>query len=393
MDQKIKFLVIGVCGIALVFLFLFVQTFLSKQAITRERNDLKKENVTLTGKLDKLESSIRDYDNKLATAKRDLETAAQQKSELEKNLTQAISERNELTNRLKRTVSNPAPVVVQPQPQPQPQEVVPPTADEYWAGIIKDKTALGLQLEDLRKNFNTLQLANEQLQKEKANLELEVKNYKRERSDLTRQLEYNRKMMDSVATELVRERNDRTKIQDNYKTLKQENITLMRQLNSLNGRKVALDRKIQNLQSHNDGLERRINEMETMLIENTGNSSVLKGQIDAIRKTAAAAQEAKGRESVELPPIVVRPASTVPEPAAVTSSSAFEGKIVAVNRENNFVIVDLGDRAGLKAGDTLQAYRQGKIIALLEVTQTRNDISACDIKQEAIPLQIGDIIK
>ncbi|MGD0335573.1 MAG: hypothetical protein ABSB18_00525 [Candidatus Omnitrophota bacterium] len=390
MDQKIKFLVIGVCGIALVFLFLFVQIFLSKQAITRERNDLKKENVTLTGKLDKLESSIRDYDNKLATAKRDLETAAQQKSELEKNLTQAISERNELTNRLKRTVSNPAPVAIQPQPQ---EVAPPPTADEYWAGIIKDKTALGLQLEDMRKNFNTLQLANEQLQKEKANLELEVKNYKRERSDLTRQLEYNRKMMDSVATELVRERNDRTKIQDNYKTLKQENITLMRQLNSLNGRKVTLDRKIENLQSHNDGLERRINEMETMLIENTGSSSVLKGQIDAIRQSKAATQEDKGKESVELPPIVVRPASTVPEPAAVTSSSAFEGKIVAVNRENNFVIVDLGDRAGLKAGDTLQAYRQGKIIALLEVTQTRNDISACDIKQEAIPLQIGDIIK
>ncbi|MCM8796563.1 MAG: hypothetical protein NC923_01575 [Candidatus Omnitrophica bacterium] len=387
MDQKIKFLLIGVCGVSLVFIFLFVQTLVSKQMLSRELDALKKENATLTAKIDKLDASIRDYENQLAITKKELETVLQQKDELDKNFARIKNERDELTKKL---AEHSAQVVI-PQPQAQPQ-----TTDEYWANIIKEKSVLSMQLDELRNNFNALQLNNEQLQKDKNALQLEIANYKREKEDLMRQLDYNQKLMDSVARDLVRERSDKMKLQETYKKLKNENTTLIRQLNSLSGRKVTLDKKIHDLQIQKAELERRLNEMETMLIDRVGNVSELKEAVENIRKEKSKADtvQAGGKEAVELPPIVVHPVAT-PSSSSVSSVStaAFEGKIVAINKENNFVIIDLGERAGLKAGDTLQAYREDKIIANLEVIQTRNDISACDIIDETTPLQIGDIVK
>ena len=384
MEQKIKFLLIGVSGIALVFLFLFAQAFVSKQAIQREREELRKENATLNSKTEKLEASIRDYENKFNTAKKDLDAAVQQKVDLEKKLNQAIKEREDLQGKLK---ESPVPVVMQ-QAAP-----VPENTDEYWANILKQKASLGLQLEDLRKGLNDIQLNNRQLQKDKSALELEITNYKRERSELLQRSDYNQKMIDSVTRDFVRERNDKTKLQESYKTLRQENITLIRQLNSLNNRKLTLDRKMQKLQTERDELGRRVDEMETMLTDKVNNVSDFKDQIDAIRQGKAVkkeAQSAENKEQVELPPIVVRPSASTSNPASL---SAFEGKIVSINKENNFVIVDLGERAGLKAGDTLQAYHGDKAVANLEVIQTRNDISACNIKEEFQPLQMGDAVR
>jgi len=57
------------------------------------------------------------------------------------------------------------------------------------------------------------------------------------------------------------------------------------------------------------------------------------------------------------------------------------------------VIVDIGEDAGLKIGDVLAAYRDGKPIASLEVIQARRNIAACDIKKEDSPLKIGDAVR
>jgi hypothetical protein len=73
--------------------------------------------------------------------------------------------------------------------------------------------------------------------------------------------------------------------------------------------------------------------------------------------------------------------------------SALVGKILAINRDNNFVVIDLGTSVGIKPGDKFQVYRDDSVIANLEVIQTREKISACDIKRETSPIKVGDGIK
>jgi len=102
--------------------------------------------------------------------------------------------------------------------------------------------------------------------------------------------------------------------------------------------------------------------------------------------------EDKPKGSVELPAIVVRSLPPSEEKVKTESSSSI-GKVLAVNPDSNFVVIDLGVSSGVKAGDTFNVYRDGKSIGLIEVIQTRGNISACDIKKKNTVLKIGDSIK
>jgi len=387
MEQKAKFIIIGLAIFTLVCLFLFIQTFSVKQDLMRERDDLKAENTTLNVKVDKITSSLRSYEDKITSLGKDLENASQQKADLEKKYEEANRAKEELTQKLKEQS-------VQPEPLSRPQEVIPQTNDAYWADVLKAKEELELQLNNLRNDFKSLQIANEQAQRDKSNIELDLNNLKRENADLKRQFEYNQKLVDSIAQELVREKNDKTQIQDIYKTTKNENALLSRELQSLNARKASLEKKVQDLQSGKGELEHRLSEMEAMLTEGVTQIGGLKQRIDDIKTTAkpGSSDKAEKKESVELPAIVVRP-QTDSAPKAGSPNTSAAGKVLAVNRDNNFVIIDLGQDAGIKAGDALTVYRGDKAIAGIEAIQIRRNISACDIKREADPVKIGDIVK
>ena len=57
------------------------------------------------------------------------------------------------------------------------------------------------------------------------------------------------------------------------------------------------------------------------------------------------------------------------------------------------MIVDLGEKSGVRLGDSLSVYRDSKYIARLEVIQVRGDISAADLKDQWSKVKVGDIIR
>lgn len=380
MEQKAKFIIVGLVGLLIVCLFLFIQTLNSKQQLMRERDDLRNENAALSSKTEKLNSSLREKENEASSLRKDLDKVNKDLTEAQSKLELATRVRDKLVEELKSVRQG----TLRPQLQ---VEAAPPTTDAYWAGILKAKTDLEMQLESLRGELKSVQINNEQLQREKSVLELDLNTLRRESDDIKRQLEYNKKVMDSLAQELVREKNDKIQIQDSFKSIKNENVIIVRQLKSLNMRKVDLDKKIKQLGEEKASLERKLAEMETVL---TGKISQLKEQLEAIRTGAAEiGAPLKKKEPVELPPIVVRPQveTQIQEPAD------FLGKILTVDRENNFTIIDLGEQAGVKIGDTFGVYREGKKIANIEVIKTSKSVAACDVTRETRPIEIGDTIK
>jgi predicted nucleic acid-binding Zn-ribbon protein len=384
MEQKTKFIIIGLIGFSAICLFLFLQATGSQQLLTRERNELKSENTTLTNKLSKLENELNGNKEKINSLRDERNKAAEDLSDLQKKFELATKTRDELMEKLKSQRQQP----VVPQ-----QEIVLQNTDAYWGAILKAKTDLEMQLASIRGELRNLQISNESLQRDKSTLELNVNSLRNEKQDLLRQLDYNQKLLDSISQEVVRERNDKVKIQDNYKTIKNENAVFIRQLESLNSRKSVLDRKIQELKVGKDVVEKRLTEMETMLTERISQINSLKDELDAIRSgKPSAALESKPKESVELPAIVVR--STTPDRReTVNDAPVFSGKILAVNPDNNFVVIDLGISSGVKRGDAFSVYREGKSIGSIRVIQVRDNISACDIETTTTSLKIGDSIK
>ena len=317
--------------------------------------------------------------------KDELGKLSDERSGLQKSFEAASKARDEALEKLKATAQR------EPAQMNQPAQV-PPSSDAYWAGILRAKTDLEMQLTDVRNALKTVKIDNEALQRDKSSLQLDITNLSNEKRDLLRQLDYNQKLLDSMSQEVVRERNDKVKIQDSFKIIKNESQTLVRQLKSLNNRKANLDKKVQDLQEGKTSVDRRLSEMDAMLTDRIAQIDELKNQLDAIRSGKAVPEIAvKSKESVELPAIVVR--SPSPEKKDKSGAAVFLGKVLAINQENKFVIIDIGTNAGVKVGDSFNVYRDNKNIGAISVIQARGDISACDIKRETMPLKIDDGVK
>ncbi len=386
MGDKIKFILIGLVGLLLISFFITFQVFNAKQTIGRERDSLKRENESLAAKINAGLQDNRRLQEKFNNLNKDVERSAQDRSELEKKYELLLKEKDELTAELKAKASEEA---ARPQVL---TALSAETDDAYWAAILKEKTDLEIRLENIRKDFKEMQIKNEELQRGKASLELELKNQMRDKQDLKRQMDYNQKMMDSVAQELVRERNDKFQIQDSIKSIKNDNYILRRQLKSLGNRKIVLEKKLAELQGTNTSLENSFGEMEQLLKDRMAQIENLRRQLEPAG-AAGYVPAPKTEESVELPPIFVRPQGEPAIGAGAGVATTLDGKVLAVKRDNNFVIIDLGQGTGIKVGDSLQVYRQSQLIADIEVIQVRPNIAACDIKREATPIQIGDNVR
>jgi hypothetical protein len=152
-----------------------------------------------------------------------------------------------------------------------------------------------------------------------------------------------------------------------------------------------LERKISDLQKENTTFKDRFTQMDTLLRDRTLEMENLREELES-----GLTRQTENKESVELPAIVVRPSQIsgkVGPPQQAQTAPLLSGKILAINKENKFVIIDLGQDHGVKIGDTFGVSRADKPIANIEVIQTRKEISACDIRSETAPINVGDIVQ
>jgi chromosome segregation ATPase len=388
MDQKVKIIIIALIAVLALSFFLTFQAYLSKQAVTKERDALKVDNDSLVKKANDALQQRQQLQNRIDALNANLDKITKEKDEIQNKFDLVNKEKADLVEQIK-TLKSRKIQTAQAMSAPSSLQAAAVPADAYWAGILKAKTDLELQVQNIRQELRTMQINSEQLQKEKNSLLLEVNSLERDKADLARQIEYNQKLMDSMSAELVAEKNDKFQIQASSKSLKEENKFLRRQLKALNSHKVDLDRKLASLKDKNDALSTQLSEMESMLKERiTKAGAAVKQQ--AQPKEAQVSSAAK-KESVELSPIVVRPQKS--NEAAQQVAATLSGKVLAINRDNNFIIVDIGEEDGVKIGNTFTVYRQNQPIAEVGVIQARKDISACDIKKESVPIKLGDTVK
>jgi chromosome segregation ATPase len=385
MDKKIRIVIVGLAVLLFVFFVIIIALNGAKSSIERERDELKKENSALSRKIEEAISENRRMREQMDIVAADMDKFAQERAELQNKLEIVSKEREQLIERLKKKASE--------------TEIDGGRAgmaqDAYWADILKSKADLELQMDRLKEQLKSISITNEQLQREKSALDLDLVNAKREREDLKRQLSYvsttNQDSLDRIASDLVKERGDKIKIEESLKSIRGENSVLRRQLKSLSSRKVSLERKLMDAETEltqvkksKAMLESKFNELDVFLKDNLSRLDRDSSSAEALRKLKE--KDSGGdNEDVELPPIVVRPATS--------TSDLLVGRVAALNKENNFVIIDLGEEAGIKVGDTFRVYREGKTIGAIEVIQVRRSIAACDVKKETSPIRVGDLIK
>jgi chromosome segregation ATPase len=273
--------------------------------------------------------------------------------------------------------------------------------EDYWAGIIKQKAALELELQRVKEDLSASNLQIAELKKGNSDFEMEIGRLKNEKEAIIRKIKYGEDLADNISVELARARNEQKLSQDRSDQLSAENQQLRMDIKQLTTTKVSLEKSIANLSEEKNAVERKLVETENIIQGRIDEIWQIKKDIDKRIDVPQAASRAY--QEVELAPIVVSvkknasaqqaPQVKKAEPKPAAPSKRLQGSIVSVNEDNNFVIVDLGERTGVKVGSALKVYHNGVVVGAVEVIQVRQDISAADIKQKTAPFSVGDTVR
>lgn len=192
-------------------------------------------------------------------------------------------------------------------------------------------------------------------------------------------------------------------IESSLAPLREENKKLTEELDELKGVKSKLESELWQLIGEKSAFEEKLSQVDLFLRQRLSSTeySTLKEQIEGIISSVSPGEQGvsaeTAEESVELPPIVVKPKAEAETPLGWLAKRRTPPRptatVLEVNRDSGFVIIDMGQDAGVKIGDSLNVYRQGAPIAAVHVIQVRQSISACDIKEENTLIEKGDIVR
>lgn len=195
----------------------------------------------------------------------------------------------------------------------------------------------------------------------------------------------------AVESELVSLKAEGEKIKQDYNKLNEDYVSLL-------GEKKKLADDLESLRRENSDLKNKIGEIEKSplvekiktYIDNEQNGEVKKALELALQNIEAA----QAGKSVNLAPVVVESKAKegVKEQRAAEGVRRI-GEVLSVDRNNNLVAIDLGDRDNVSEGDICSILKNDKELARGEVISVRYKISAVFINEVRYGRVIDDVKK
>jgi len=258
-------------------------------------------------------------------------------------------------------------------------------SEDHWADFVKKKAALEAKVGDLNRSLLDARTQISSLDKDNKELSIKIDQLNKTKERLGEEVRFKERTLRVLSMDLVSEREERASAVTELRKLRSENVSLKREIVLANKEKMKLQSTLRTALDKKESLESRITDAENVLREKSLAFGELQDQLEqaiAGGKRVIASESA----SVQLPPIIVKPESP--------GLRGLRGEVIAVNKEEKFVVVDIGEASGLRPGTFLKVMRGDREIATLEVIETRREISAADIKEVTggITLQEGDIV-
>lgn len=375
-------IVLGLTGITLKIVG-------DKNALTKERDKLLKEKTDLTevndelqGRYNKLERESQEKDDRIQKIQEELDRLTTQKADLQRQRDDLTRQRDELVEKLKEKPK--AEAQMQVRPDVSSTGGLTPMSEEYWADFVKAKAALQVQLEDLNRQYNEAKIRMVEFDKVNKELAIKIDELTKERDRLDKDMQIKEREMNNVSRDLVSEREARRIALEELLKLRGENVGLKRELSMLNKEKAQLQSNIKDIVEKKNTLEQKISGVESIMKAKSLELDELQRDLTT---TIKGRPEEMTRESasVELPPIVVKPG---------VDGRGVRGEVLAVNPQEKFIVVNLGENAGVTPGSLMRVMRGSREIGTIEVVETRKEISAADIKEitEGFSIQEGDTV-
>jgi len=207
--------------------------------------------------------------------------------------------------------------------------------------LTSRQRATEAKLEDAKKTVTRLQL---ELQEVKGQIDTLSKDLAQEKSS---RLEASNKL-EQLKADLEKQ-----------KTLRQD---LENKLNLASDEGKKMKERVKVIQQQKDELEAKLKELES------GSNGVELGKV-------VVNSEVLQEKPASMP-------SKVEKKSSAPKEKTLEGKVMVVNKDYNFAVINLGSKDGVKTDDVFLVYRGGKVIGELKVEKVHESMAAAGFSED-----------
>jgi septal ring factor EnvC (AmiA/AmiB activator) len=233
--------------------------------------------------------------------------------------------------------------------------------------------ALQEELDDVKMKQKVTEAKLEESKKTISGLELKVQEAKLQIDKLTTDLQQEKAARQQAVVEIGQLKADL----EQQKTLKAD-----------------LEKKLSQAQKDTD-------KIQTQLKDLSSKKTDLEKKIKDLEAQAKAAQD---QEGVELGKVVVTPETTTGVPvqaqasskpagekqAAKVAGAPSEGKVLVINKEYNFAVIDLGAKDGIEIGNTFSIFHNNKYVGDVKVEKVHDSMAAAGFVNPEIKDKINE---
>lgn len=209
--------------------------------------------------------------------------------------------------------------------------------------------------------------------------ELKLEDSKKMVTRLQLELQEVKGQIDALSKELAQEKSSRLDASNKLEQLKADieqqktsRQDLEERLNQASGEGLKMKEQIRVIQKQKDELEARLKELEG------GSDGVELGKVVVNGEAPQAGAQAEA----------AAPEAKADKKAASPKANVLEGKVMVVNKDYNFAVINLGSKDGVKINDVFSVLRGGKAIGELKVEKVHESMSAAGFAED-----MKDIIK
>jgi DNA repair exonuclease SbcCD ATPase subunit len=267
-------------------------------------------------------------------------------------------------------------------------------SDMFVAGLLKQKVGLEVEIERLKNDMAPKDQEVSRLKAESMDKDSTLAKLQEEKNAIEQKFNNSEQVAQILSGDLLREKDADKEYKSMSEHIAMENSTLKskisefegiaKEYNSLLAEKENMNAKLARLESDIESKDREINKFKVALQENAAASG----------ETRAEAYHSP--KEVDLPPIVAQKMAklTTPSLERIGENAELKGRIVTVNKEHNFVVIDLGKQDGINIGNNFNVYRGETLLGSVEIIQARDRIAAADIKdlKEGMSIEINDTV-
>jgi len=188
-------------------------------------------------------------------------------------------------------------------------------------------------------------------------------------TELQTNLDDAQKQITSINVELAQERTQKTESGNQL-------IQLKKELDQQKSVRDELQKKLADSEQNVQSLGTRLKEMEAQLKDTEAVKIALENKVRAYEEK---------KSNVELGKIVVSQETGAPAAAAsasVPASQGLEGKILVLNKDYNFAVINLGNKDGIAVGNTFSVIHNNKVVAELKIEKVHDSMSAAGFTPE-----------